>query len=341
MKHDVIDKLRSLRRSVANTLLSGAQNVRAHALMWVLILLLTSFLLSYNLSLKAPKDFPVGEIVVVEEGTTLSSISKGLKSASVIRSRFLFESFVVLFAGDGGAIAGEYFLKKPMSSFGVARRIAGGQYGLAPVSITIPEGSTVRDIAELFAVKFPEFEEEEFLSITRRKEGYLFPDTYLFLPNVHADQVVREMEENFRERIGVIEKEILDFGKPLEDIVTMASLLEKEARTMDSRRLISGILWKRIEIGMPLQVDAVFPYILGKNTYQLTREDLNVDSPYNTYRYKGLPAGPIANPGMDSIRAALAPEESPYLFYLSDRSGNMYYSADFEGHKKNKRLYLN
>ena len=92
---------------------------------------------------------------------------------------------------------------------------------------------------------------------------------------------------------------------------------------------------------MPLQVDAVFPYINGKNTYTLTLDDLKIDSPYNTYKYKGLPVGPIANPGIEAIKAAVTPEESPYLYYLSDRNGNMYYAENFEEHKKNKRLYLN
>ena len=121
----------------------------------------------------------------------------------------------------------------------------------------------------------------------------------------------------------------------------MASILEKEARKREDREIISGILWKRIEIGMALQVDAPFVYYNGKGTYNLTTKDLKTDSPYNTYTRKGLPVGPIGNPGIDSILAAIYPKSSPYLFYLSDRDGNIYYSANFEKHKKNKILYIN
>ena len=120
----------------------------------------------------------------------------------------------------------------------------------------------------------------------------------------------------------------------------MASLLEEEARTTRSRQIISGILWKRIERGMRLQVDAVFPYILGKNTFELTLDDLAVDSPYNTYRYAGLPLGPISNPGLDSLRAALHPVQTPYLYYLSDKNGVFHWSRTYEEHLKKKKLYL-
>jgi UPF0755 protein len=121
----------------------------------------------------------------------------------------------------------------------------------------------------------------------------------------------------------------------------MASLVEEETRTPADRRLVAGILWKRIKLGMPLQVDAVFPYINGKNTYEVTARDLKIDSPYNTYLYPGLPIAPIANPGLDSIKAAIEPAESPYLYYLSDRAGAMHYAKTFEEHKRNRELYLN
>jgi len=298
-------------------------------------------LLFYMFTLSAPKTFPAGKLVEIEEGMTLSDVSKYLKNSSFIRSELLFEMFATLFAGDGGVLYGEYFFNKPLSSFGIARKVTKGEFGLDSINIRVSEGSTIYDIANLFEKYFPDFDSVNFLKFTQGKEGYLFPDTYSFLPNVKASQVIREMENNFNRRINEIKEEITDFGKPIEDIIIMASIIEKEARTEESRRMISGILWKRIKIGMPLQVDAVFPYINGKNTYTLTLEDLKIDSPYNTYKYKGLPIGPIANPGLNSIKAAVTPIESPYLYYLSDKSGNMHYAEDFEEHKKNKRLYLN
>ena len=295
----------------------------------------------YALVLRPPADFPTGRLVTIDDGMTLAEVAASLKSQHVIRSKIAFSMLVTLLAGEGGALSGEYFFSQPLSLFTVAKKVVRGEFGLVPVKITIPEGSTVKDIAALFSQKFDDFDPDEFTRLAKDKEGYLFPDTYFFLPNVKAPQVVAEMEENFFKRIQTIQKQIDEFGKPLRDVVIMASLLEKEARTLKTKRIVAGILWKRIAIGMPLQVDAVFPYINGKNTYTLTHDDLKIDSPYNTYRYKGLPAGPIANPGLDSLRAAVTPIETEYLYYLSDRKGNMYYASTFEEHKRNKRLYLN
>ena len=129
-------------------------------------------------------------------------------------------------------------------------------------------------------------------------------------------------------------------GKTLREVVIMASLLEKEAAKTEDRRMVAGILWKRISIGMPLQVDAVFPYIIGKNTFDLTRADLKVDSPYNTYKYKGLPVGPIANPGLDSMVAAMTPVKSNYIFYLTDMQSKFHFSVTYAQHLANQKKYL-
>lgn len=314
--------------------------VRLKVILLIAIVIIVC-LFSYFALFKAPYDFPSNKLVKIEEGMPLAKISEHLKNLSVIRSELFFEALVTLLAGDSGAISGEYFFAKPISSFAVAKKIVNGEYGLTPIKITVPEGSTIYDIARLFDDRFQDFDSVEFLEIVADKEGYLFPDTYLFLPNVKAEQVAREMQNNFKKKIGEIKEEIVSFGRPLKDIIIMASILEKEARTTDTRRMISGILWNRIKIDMPLQVDAVFPYINGKNTYTLTLEDLKIDSPYNTYKYKGLPVGPISNPGLDSILAAVNPKKTDNLYYLSDRNGNMYYAEDFDTHKKNKRLYLN
>ncbi len=120
----------------------------------------------------------------------------------------------------------------------------------------------------------------------------------------------------------------------------MASLLEKEARTYDVRRTIAGILWNRIDADMPLQVDAVFGYIKGTKTFHPSYADLDIESPYNTYRNKGLPPGAIGNPGIEAIRAAATPLETKYFFYLTDREGVMRYARNFEGHVRNRALYL-
>ncbi|HEC30534.1 MAG TPA: endolytic transglycosylase MltG [Candidatus Yonathbacteria bacterium] len=304
-------------------------------LVGTLVVLILLFLVT------APFGFPEGRMVVIEEGMSLSQVSNKLKEAKVIRSELVFEALIALFADEGKVLHGEYFFENSTGAFGVARRVTKGDFGLDPVRIAIPEGSTVVDIGELFKARFPDFDVKEFIKLASDKEGYLFPDTYLFLPNVKPKQVIREMESTFDMRLFEIADEVLGSEYELADIVVMASILEKEGVYLSDKRIIAGILWKRIEIGMPLQVDATFLYINGKNTYELTLDDLALDSPYNTYKYKGLPVGPIANPGLYSLLAAVTPEKSPYLFYLSDREGNFYYAEDFEGHKRNKSLYVN
>jgi UPF0755 protein len=297
----------------------------------------------YNFVYKPPKDFPTGVLVTIEEGSTLAEIAGRLKDMDVIRSSWWLQNFVRMIGGGDKVVAGDYFFSTPRSLLGVAKIIIRGEYGLFPTRVTVPEGASTIDMVDIFTKEFGRFDASEFLALARDKEGYLFPDTYFFLPNVRAQEIVRAMEENFYKKVFALDElqeKVKKFGKPWKDVIIMASLLEKEARDMETRRTIAGILWKRLDIGMPLQVDAVFLYINGKNSYQLTLNDLATSSPYNTYKYKGLPPGPIDNPGIDAIIAAVTPIESDYLYYLSDRHGNTYYAETFEEHKKNRRLYL-
>jgi len=305
------------------------------------IALFVLFVISYHALFTPPRDFPVGGLVSIEKGTTLDGIAELLVEKEAIRSPFLFKSFVIMLAGDRGSLSGEYFFDIPLDSWQVATRVTRGEFGLDPVRITIPEGFTVVDIARKLNEALPSFDEEEFIELAKNEEGYLFPDTYFFLPNIKPAHVVRDMKDNFSKKTLALRDLLEVSGKTYRDVITMASIIEKEAITPADKRLVSGILWKRIDIGMPLQVDAPFAYAIGKNTFQLTLDDLAVDSPYNTYRNPGLPAGPIANPGMESILAALLPEISSYLFYLSDKKSTIHYSATFEEHKRNKSLFLN
>lgn len=288
----------------------------------------------------SPAQFPTNSLVTVPRGASLESVAEELQKQQVVGSSFLFSNLVIFFGTEKRIISGDYVFKERLSLFGVVQRLIEGEFGLVPVVVTIPEGSTLENIEDIFANRFVKFERAAFRELTAGKEGYLFPDTYFFLPNATAAAVVYRLEENFHERIGEIEEEITAFGKPISDVAIMASLLEKEARTTQTRRTIAGILWKRLSLGMPLQVDAVFPYIIGKNTFEVTTEDLLIDSPYNTYNRKGLPIAPIANPGLDSLRAAVTPKTSPYLYYLSDLKGNMHYGKTYGEHLRNKARYL-
>lgn len=302
---------------------------------------LALFFVVYFGVLLAPGDFARGTIATVENGMTLREVADALEKENVIRSPLLFKGAVVLMNGNGTVLSGDYFFNSRPTFLSVAWRVARGVFGLAPVKVTIPEGANVFEVAWLAAKKLDKFDAKEFIRIAQKDEGYLFPDTYHFLPNAEAAEVYRTMRDNFDKKIKPLETAIKDSGKSMHDIITMASLLEEEARASDTRRLIAGILWKRLDMGMALQVDATFVYINGKNTFELTLADLADDSsPYNTYAHKGLPPGPISNPGLDSIVAALYPKENPYLFYLADLSGVTHYSRTFDEHKEKKFRYL-
>lgn len=291
--------------------------------------------------IQPPRNFPVGALVHIGEGSSVLGVANQLADEGIIVSPRLFALFVL--SGTNTTVAaGDYLFEQPQSVVKVAYRLSNADYGNSRVRLTIPEGSHNRDIAAIIQSKIPDFDVERFLELAEAKEGYLFPDTYWAFPSVTPEYLIAMMEENFDQQIAELQEQIDNSERPLEDIITMASIIEKEAFAGNYRehQIISGILWKRIRIGMPLQVDAPFKYLLDKASSELTLADLREDSPYNTYTRKGLPIGPINNPGLLAIRAALNPEESPYLFYLHDQSGTIHYAVDHLGHVANKRRYL-
>ncbi|OGF64585.1 hypothetical protein A2661_01315 [Candidatus Giovannonibacteria bacterium RIFCSPHIGHO2_01_FULL_45_24] len=208
------------------------------------------------------------------------------------------------------------------------------------VAVTIPEGYNVRQMGETFE-KAGLFPKDEFVLEARKHEGYLFPDTYRFYKTAKPEQVIGRMRDNFNKKITPeILAEAKNSGKTLEQIIIMASILEEEVKSAADMKIVAGILWKRLQLGMGLNVDASLTYVLGKPSSELTEEDLKYDSPYNTYRYRGLPQGPISNPGMDAILAALRPMVSEYFYYLTDKGGVARYAWTLEEHGSNKFKYL-
>jgi len=288
-----------------------------------------------------PGHFPVGSIVEIPKGQTLRETALLLGELGVVRSPAFFETISRISSSRGKILEGEYLFSEKASVWMVAVRLGRGDYGIPREKVSFPEGLTVYEIAEILEKELTNFDADRFVLIAGGYEGYLFPDTYVFSPRARPEEVLEKMLGNFDEKFSPLEGELALSGRSKNEIVAMASIIEKEARDPEVRRMISGILWRRIEEGVPLQVDAAFNYVNGKNTYQLSYGDLKIDSPYNTYRYRGLPPTAIANPSLDSIEAALRPTESPYFYYLSDRDGNTYYAKDFEGHKANKREYMN
>lgn len=295
-------------------------------------------------------------IFTVAKGDSVSAIAQHLMEKRIIENEFIFRMYV--WEKELHRLqAGRYALSAHMTPAEIADMMESGDVYYDYVKVTIPEGFMVSDIhTRLMEADFlgkPERRIDDFsiadfsgkydfladAPARANLEGYLFPNTYQFERGVSSEFIVQRMLDDFGQKFTpALRQEAVRRGKSIHDIVTMASIIEREVRTGDDMKLVSGILWKRITLGMPLQADATVSYAVGKQ--ELSLDDLRTDSPYNTYRYKGLPKGPIANPGLRAIHAALEPTDSDYLFYLSKPDGTTVFSRTLQEHNKAKATYL-
>lgn len=256
------------------------------------VFLVWGVLFPKNSSLKENKIFSV------ERGQGLFQISKNLEKEGLIGNKLFFSFYIILAGSQGGLQAGEYFISPSENIVKVAEKIISGD--TAKITITIPEGWTQAQIEEALNLKLP----------GDNLQGYLFPDTYHFPLRVSGKEAAETMMANFSKKTAGL--------KITRDIVIMASLIEKEVRTKEDKELVSGILWKRLKVGMPLQVDVEMW----------------------TYENRGLPSSPIANPGIESILAALNPKTSVFWYYLSKPDGTTVFSKTLEEHNIARAKYL-
>ena len=308
----------------------------------VVVVMIVGVLLGalYVFLIRPPDTFPTGNLVTIPEGESVSAIAETLHEAGVIRSPLVFRIITKVLHEDRTLRAGDYLFKEPLSVFAVARRVAIGAFGLEPFRFRIQEGATTKQMAEVYGTVLQRFDKEKFLEKAQPQEGYLFPDTYFFLPNASENTVIEAMRQNFDTQVASMTPEIASSTHSANDIVIMASIVEREARNYEDRQIIAGVLWRRIKLDMPLQADATFLYTIGKGSFDLTLEDLKSDSPYNTYTHKGLPPTPIGSPSLDSIRAAADPIDKGYLYYLADNTGVTHYSKTYAQHQAYERIYL-
>jgi len=340
---DVLGHMREMLRSIARGVWIGTHRSMQYAphlgAVLAAVLLFVSGYLYFGIY-EPSAFFPVKTIVTVPKGASVSDVATHLADEQVVRSALAFRIVVAALGRNGEVRAGDYYFDTRVTLTEVVDRITRGVYGLEPIRITVPEGAATYQMATLFTKKFPKFDSMTFLLLAKDKEGYLFPDTYLFLPNATAPQILATMERTFYDKLASLEDKIAAFGHPVHEVVTMASLLEKEANDFEERRQIAGVLWNRLAIGMPLQVDAVFGYIEGTGTFSPTYSDLEIDSPYNTYKYTGLPPGPIGSPSLSALEAAVTPEKTDALFYLHGKDGKLRIARTYEEHLLNRRHYL-
>jgi UPF0755 protein len=291
---------------------------------------------------------------IIPKGYSASQIGNKLENQNLVKDALAFKLYVQVTNRSKKIQAGEYLLAPNFSLFKVVGQLTSG-----PVEewVTIPEGLRREEVVEKYINVLKrdgsdaEVFRQDFLVLTLDNEGYLFPDTYLFPKTVSASIVVNKMLSTFDNKISSqMEADINASEYNLEQIVVLASIIERETRNDEERPVVAGILLNRLEIGMGLQVDATVQYALATTKCRvgavcnwwpiLTREDMSINSSYNTYKYAGLPPAPIANPSLSSILAAIYPSNSSYLYYLHDEDGEIHYAETLVGHNENIRKYL-
>jgi UPF0755 protein len=295
--------------------------------------------------------FPTGGVFVeVPRGAGLRQIAALLEEQGVVRSRVAFE---VLGRWRGQPLqAGEYFFSRPRTADQVFRTLAEGR--IYTQTFTVPEGLTMFEIADQVE-RSKLATRAEFLQATRDAslirdiaprartlEGFLFPATYQFPRRVSAHEVAAAMVRRFREVWSTQPNDPLPRGFTVEQVVTLASLVESETGIADERPVIAGVFYNRLRLGMALECDPTVIYALelaGKYRGSLFKRDMRFDSPYNTYRHRGLPPGPIANVGEAALRAALEPAKTDYLYFVSDAQGGHFFSRTLREHNANVARY--
>lgn len=267
----------------------------------------------------------------VKKGETTLGIANNLHAAGLIRSPFGFRLVVKKEGLSGKLQAGVYQISPSLKASQIARLLS---RGFNDLKLTFPEGLRVEEIADIAASQLG-FSSQEFLSLAKSQEGYLFPDTYYVSPDTSASSLLEKMVNNFHLKTSS--------ENPSFNDLVLASLIERETRGQEEKPIVAGILKKRLAAGWPLELDATMQYIVGgaKEWWpHTTILDRQRPSPYNTYLNLGLPPGPICNPGLASISAAMNPVDSPYWFYLHDPTGAIRYAKTLTEHEANITKYL-
>lgn len=294
----------------------------------------------------------------IKSGEGVQEIGQQLADAQLVKSKYYFDYYIWKAGSRGKIKAGKYELKGTMTIPEIVQVLSLGEIVSNEVKVTFPEGTSAKGMADILTQKG--FDGDAFLADVKsgsniatnfeflkdkpqkaNLEGFLFPDTYIFFKDARPEQIADRMLENFDEKLTPkMRQDIQSQGKSIFDVVTMASILEKEVRTADDMKIASGIFWDRISVDMPLQSCATVAYVLGQEKKQYSIADTQTLSPYNTYLNKGLPPGPIDNPGMNSISAAIYPTKTDYNYFLSDpATGKTIFSKTLEEHAANKAKY--
>ena len=284
--------------------------------------------------------------VKIREGLSTAEIAERLAEKGIISSSLKFRIIARLRDYDDKLRPGAYTFTLGMEDEEVFAKLLTGEKKL--IKFTIPEGFGVKEIAARLE-SFDLADKEEFLkaaadfapydymrkrqNVFYAAEGFLFPDTYAVESDVEIAEILKLMSQTFNDRLTpTMRKQAEQMGLSIYELITLASLVEREVRFPEDRPIVAQVLLKRLKINMPLQTDATLQYLMDTPKEEVSIADTQIDSPYNTYQHTGLPPGPIANPGMASINAVLHPSETDYLYFVADRRGHNHYAYTYEEH---------
>jgi len=315
----------------------------------------------WNLNSRSVSNDETPVSFIVTKGKSASQVGQLLYQEGLIKNPLAFKIYVQMTGKADKIQAGEFELKKSMT---ISEIVDSFGKGPKELWVTIPEGLRNEEVVEKIIAGLEMKGEKansfrnDFLMKAKGEEGYLFPNTYLFPRDVTAEAAVSRLTGLFESQTAKFDNEFTNGktkeGLTIEQIVTLASIIEREAKDEDKleRPIIAGIYFNRMETGMALQADASVQYAVANSRCKtqsvkceswwpiLTRDDLEIESPYNIYKYNGLPPAPIANPGLSSIEAAVGPEDSDYFYYIHDPQGKIHYAKSLDEHNENARKYL-
>ncbi len=317
---------------------------KLYVLIFILMIVGGSFYLYFRSGvLPYNKTDKTSKIFVINRGESLESIVNKLSKEDLIRSKIIFRLVVAQMGIEKKIQAGDFRLSSSMDAYQIADNLT---HGTLDVWVTLIEGTRREEMAQIIGreLGIPEVE-----LVAEAEEGYLFPDTYLIPKDASAASVLAILRNNYNQKFtSELKAAAASKGLSEKEVITLASIVEKEAKTPQDKKIVAGILLNRLEADWPLQVDATIQYALGYQSAErswwktyLSFDDLKIDSPYNSYKNKGLPPTPISNPGMASIEGVVyADTSTPYWYYISDTKGNMHYAKTDEEHVANIDKYL-
>ena len=297
---------------------------------------------------------------IIQSGESVQQIADNLEDKNLIKKADFFKLYVWKENLSNKLQAGNYELSSAMPISEIVDLFIGGKIKSAEIKITIPEGFLNKEIDERLASnnlikkgEFIKFDEDNSLDLLEYEfledkpndtglQGYYFPDTYIYYKDLRIENIVKKMLDNFDRKLSQdLREEIKSQDKSVFEIIILASIIEKEAGFAEDMGKVASVFQNRLDVGHPLESCATINYLMGKSQLRLVDEDLEVDSPYNTYKYSGLPPAPISNPGINAIKAAIYPEETDYFYFLTKGNKETVFSKTYDEHLKNKSKYLN